>query len=150
MGEEVAGLFVLSLLDKGITVEEGDGFHFAEEMVEEFFGEVAKDREGGFGECGGKFNAFEVADELKSEGELCGGAWRDLESEGRELGCPRCLLFGGWGEKVRQDGLEDAALLFFVEVQADDQEAVKEVATCGGKEGDGFPCGGDLWVVFGL
>lgn len=116
MSEEVAGLFILALLKEVIAFEERDGFHFSEEMEQEFFGEVAKDRQGRFGEGCGEFDAFEVADQLKGESELSGGRGRDLEREGGELRIPRGGVVGRGGEKVREDGLKDAALLFVVEV----------------------------------
>ncbi len=116
VSEEVAGLFVLALLKEEIAFEEGYSFHFSEEMEQEFFGEVAKDRQGRFGECSGELDAFEVADQLKGKSELSGGRGRDLEREGGELRVPRGGMVGRRGQKVREDGLEDAALLLVVEV----------------------------------
>lgn len=49
VSEEVGGLFVLALLKEEIAFEEGYSFHFSEEMEQEFFGEVAKDRQVGLG-----------------------------------------------------------------------------------------------------
>lgn len=150
MCEEVAGLFVLALLKEVIAFEERDGFHFSEEMEQEFFGEVAKDRQGRFGECCGEFDAFEVADQLKSECDLGRGRGRDLEREGGELRIPRGGVVGRRGKKVREDGLEDTALLLVVEVEASEQKAVKELAASSGKKSDGFPSCVGLGVGLGL
>ena len=59
-------------------------------------------------------------------------------------------MWRGRGEEEAQDGLEDASLCFFVEVQAEEHDGIEEFASCGGEDDSGFPNLGCLLGVVGL
>lgn len=144
--KEITGLIILSLLDERITFEQWDGFHLAKEVDQEFFGQIAKESERGLGDRGGEFDAFEVADQLESEGDLRGGIVWDLELSGGQFGVPRRGLFGRIGQEVTHDRLEDLALLFVVEMEAKDQQAVEKVTFGCCEKSNSFPSGLGLGV----